>query len=272
VVPVKPDWYRPNGNESFFGPFYYQGDHSREGYLSEREFSSEERTVREVDGVIRLLDLEPRLDLRILDAPCGYGRHLEELARRGYSVAGVDLCPAFVESARWALQRIGSPADVHEGELRRLPFPDESFDVALNLFYSIGFYPEDQDNLQSIAELARVLRRRGRLLLHTDVNLARIHSGLYNQPWQRRLVDGSLLRIFERFDPESRRMIGEWVIQNERSIERRGYSMRVYSLEEFSEMCRKFGLEIEAVFGSFDPGREEYTDASEELIFIARKL
>ena len=270
-MPVKPDWYQPNGNESFFGPFYYQGDHSREGFLSSRELSCEERTLREIDGVIRLLGLEPSQGLRILDAPCGYGRHLKEFARRGYGVAGVDLCPSFVESARGSLQRADAQADVQCGELRRLPFPEESFDVILNLFYSFGFYADENDNIQSMAEFARVLRSGGRLLLHTDVNLARIHSGRYNQPWQRRLVDGSLLRIFERFDPESRRMVGEWVIQNDGSIERRSYSMRIYSRDEFSEMCRKAGLEIEKVFGSFDPDREEYTDASEELIFIARK-
>lgn len=269
---IKPDWYRPNGNDSFFGPFYYQGDHSREGFLFDRDLSCEERTQREVDGVIRLLEMNPRQGLRILDTPCGYGRHLEELARRRYDVAGVDLCTAFVERASWALQRINAPADVREGELRRLPFPNESFDVVLNLFYSFGFYPEESDNLQSMLELARVLRRGGRLLLHTDVNLARLQSGRYNQPWQRRLEDGSLLRIFERFDPESRRMVGEWAIYNDHSVERRGYSMRVYSLEEFSEMCRRSGLVIESFFGSFDPGHEAYTPASEELIFIARKL
>src|SRR5207245_2325084 len=36
---------------------------------------------------------------RILDAPCGIGRHGTRLAKMGYDVVGVDLSPTFVERA-----------------------------------------------------------------------------------------------------------------------------------------------------------------------------
>ena len=51
----------------------------------------------EADLVVRLLGEPPA---RILDAGCGTGRVAIELARRGYSVVGVDVEPAMLDSAR----------------------------------------------------------------------------------------------------------------------------------------------------------------------------
>src|SRR5690348_9766856 len=48
-----------------------------------------EVTVEEIDFVEKRLGLAPRS--RILDVPCGSGRHSLELARRGHSVTGFDL-------------------------------------------------------------------------------------------------------------------------------------------------------------------------------------
>ncbi len=47
-----------------------------------------EMAPEQVEGVLSLLDLEP--GARLLDLPCGVGRHSLELARRGYRVTGVD--------------------------------------------------------------------------------------------------------------------------------------------------------------------------------------
>ena len=46
-------------------------------------------TVREADFLVE--ELAPPPGGRILDVGCGTGRHSIELARRGYSVTGVDL-------------------------------------------------------------------------------------------------------------------------------------------------------------------------------------
>src|SRR3989441_12989574 len=47
---------------------------------------------------------------RILDAPCGIGRHGTRLAKMGYDVVGVDLSPTFVERAK----ELADPAAVAE--------------------------------------------------------------------------------------------------------------------------------------------------------------
>src|SRR5207245_1305066 len=51
-------------------------------------FLSLEKTIQEVDDLLRLLNLPQ--DSAILDLGCGYGRHALLLAARGYQITGLD--------------------------------------------------------------------------------------------------------------------------------------------------------------------------------------
>jgi ubiquinone/menaquinone biosynthesis C-methylase UbiE len=96
-----------------------------------------------VDGTIAARAGDVR-GLRVLDAGCGAGALSERLAGLGARVAGLDLR--------------GGPV---RGDLRRLPFRDGAFDLAvcaLVLHYL-------RDPAAAVAELARVLRAGGRLIL-----------------------------------------------------------------------------------------------------------
>jgi len=266
-----PRWFE--AHEQFFGPFYFRGDHSYEGFFSGRPMTNDERTAREVEGIWRLLGLSGAVPLQILDAPCGYGRHLVELARRGMRMSGVDLSHCFVRTLQRRLERDGLQAEVRHGELIELPFADGAFDVVLNLFFSFGFYLDDDDNLTCAKEFFRVLRPGGRLLFHTEVNVPQLESGKYNQPKRRLLEDGSTLDIDERMDWVAGRLVGSWTINGGRSggVVRRSYSMRVYRPEEFEALCRRAGFARVRVLGGLDPATERYGRESDEMVVIAEK-
>src|ERR687894_183000 len=55
-----------------------------------------------------------------------------------------------------------SPAFVR-ADYRKLPFPDASFDAAVNLFSSLG-YLGDEEDVRVLAEIGRVLRPGSRLV------------------------------------------------------------------------------------------------------------
>ncbi len=89
----------------------------------------------------------------LLDVPCGFGRHSVPLARAGYRVTGVDRSAALLNEAR---RRAGGerwPKWV-AADYRELPFPDASFDAAMNLFSSLG-YLGDAEDTRVLAEAAR---------------------------------------------------------------------------------------------------------------------
>jgi SAM-dependent methyltransferase len=95
-------------------------------------------------------------DARILDAGCGSGRNMVELARYG-AVTGVELAPASVEVAR--RRGVG---EVVAGSLSEpLPFEHASFDLAV----SFDVIEHLDDDRAALAELRRVVRPHGRLLV-----------------------------------------------------------------------------------------------------------
>ena len=66
-----------------------------EAYL---RYSFTKGTKQEVDYLVGALDLEPSMS--ILDIGCGPGRHVLEVARRGFRVTGIDVSSTFIDIAR----------------------------------------------------------------------------------------------------------------------------------------------------------------------------
>ena len=93
---------------------------------------------------------------RILDAGCGSGRTLVELAGYGGEVSGIELNDDAAELAR----RRGL-GDVHVGRLEELPWDDGVFDL-ITCLDVIEHVPDD---VTALAELRRVARRGGWLLV-----------------------------------------------------------------------------------------------------------
>jgi SAM-dependent methyltransferase len=109
------------------------------------------RTV--LDGVIGGLGLPA--GARILDAGCGSGRNMVELARYG-QVSGIELSHASVELAR--ARGVG---EVVEGSLLEMPFADASFELVV----SLDVIEHLHDDLAALRELRRTVAPGGALLL-----------------------------------------------------------------------------------------------------------
>ena len=99
--------------------------------------------------------LELPASARILDAGCGSGRNMAELAGFG-QVAGVDVSSRAIELAQ--ARGIG-PAEV--GELDALSFGDGSFDLVACL----DVIEHIEDDVAALRELARVAKPEARLLV-----------------------------------------------------------------------------------------------------------
>jgi SAM-dependent methyltransferase len=106
------------------------------------------RTAADVDFLTRVLPL-PEFE-RVLDVPCGNGRHLRALGELGYRVTGVDNDPAV------------SPPVL--GDLRELDSLPEDFDAVINMWQSFGYF-DAVENERVLASLGRRLRPGGRLVL-----------------------------------------------------------------------------------------------------------
>ncbi|MGW5056497.1 class I SAM-dependent methyltransferase [Streptomyces sp. NPDC004096] len=103
----------------------------------------------------------------VLDCSCGIGTQAIGLALRGHRVTGTDLSArAAARAAREAARR-KVPLRTAAADMRRLPFPDARFDTVVCADNSLPHLLTEQDVHAALAEMRRVLRPAGRLLLST---------------------------------------------------------------------------------------------------------
>lgn len=116
------------------------------------------------DGLEQALLLEllgPVEDQMLLDIGCGDGALSAVLAQRGARVTGLDANAAMVAAARRRAESEAVPLMLLKGKGETLPFRRDAFDVVLAV-ESLCFI---QDAAQAIAEMARVLKPGGRLVI-----------------------------------------------------------------------------------------------------------
>jgi 2-polyprenyl-3-methyl-5-hydroxy-6-metoxy-1,4-benzoquinol methylase len=103
----------------------------------------------------------------ILDIGCGTGRHAIELARRGYTVTGIDLSAAQLERARQKAKEAGVRVNFLQLNACFLPFRNE-FDFVIMLCEG-GFSLQETDalNFQILEGAERALRSPGKLVFST---------------------------------------------------------------------------------------------------------
>jgi ubiquinone/menaquinone biosynthesis C-methylase UbiE len=106
----------------------------------------------------------------VLEVAIGTGRNLT-FYPAGVRLTGIDLSPAMLERARERAGELGMEVDLREGDAQDLPFPGGSFDTVVCTL-SLCNVPDDR---RAVAEMKRVLRPGGRLLLLDHIRAA---SGL----------------------------------------------------------------------------------------------
>jgi len=116
--------------------------------------------------VSKILDLQPEDDLA--EVACGSGHFLKKYASHVRSIAGLDLSDVQVKMAKRKLRgRItAGTAEIVQGEASQLPWEDNRFSVVTTMGSMMGF-PKP---LESLKEMYRVLRPRGRAVVSIEFN------------------------------------------------------------------------------------------------------
>jgi len=246
MAEAAPDWWRTG-----FGPSYLA---LYDGYLAER-------TKVEIDQLEALLRLQP--PVRILDLPCGQGRHAIELSRRGYDVTGVDLSPYLLGVARERARASGVRVRWRSGDMRE-PVAGETFDVVLNLFTSFGYFEEEADDRLVIRAAGAMLQPGGRFVLEV-INGERIMARFQEREW---FTVGQAAVIEQRtLDRSSRRMVVERTVSAPGETEVNVHAVRLYDGPRLEAMLRAAGFGRVELYG--DWGGERLTPDSLRLIAVA---
>jgi ubiquinone/menaquinone biosynthesis C-methylase UbiE len=117
------------------------------------------KVVREFESRLLLELVRPCRGERILDVGCGTGIFTLDLLAAGSRVIGLELSLPMLQRAR--KKAVGRPLHMVQGDMRRLPFPDSSFDRTVSVT-AIEFL---EDARAGVDELFRVTRPGGHVVV-----------------------------------------------------------------------------------------------------------
>ncbi|MEA1908892.1 MAG: class I SAM-dependent methyltransferase [Euryarchaeota archaeon] len=105
--------------------------------------------------------------LKIIDIGCGTGRHSVELAKRGYTVTGIDLSESQLARAKEKAKSQNLQIDFQKHDARKLPFENE-YDLAIMLCEgAFSLMETDEMNYEILRNATNSLKAVGKLIFTT---------------------------------------------------------------------------------------------------------
>ena len=217
----------------------------------------------EIDRTTALLGVEP--GAAILDMCCGPGRHSLELARRGYRVTGVDRTAAYLEQARQQAQEEGLTLELVENDMRHFYRPN-SFDGAMLMYTSFGYFEDPAENLQVLASVCRSLSERGALIM--DMMGKEVLARVFRErDWDE--VDDAIILQQRKGSKDWSWLENRWIALEDQQRYEIEVSHWIYSAAELSDMLKECGFSSVDVYGDLEGAPYDHT--AKRLVAVARK-
>ena len=218
---------------------------------------------QEIGSVLDLADLQKG---DVLDLACGPGRHATALAKRGFRVTGVDLSPFLLRQAKDLARKESVSIEwVHE-DMRSFLRP-ETFDLAISMFTSFGYFDDRRDDVRVLRNVYQSLRE-GAAFVMEMLGKECLASG-FEPTGSNELADGRILVQRREVADSWSRFKNEWIVIEDGTATKFQFEISIYSGQELKDRLYEVGFREVMVFGSLD--RSEYGPNARRLVAVARK-
>jgi SAM-dependent methyltransferase len=222
-----------------------------------------ERAQEEVANIISLLRIGP--EASVLDLCCGPGRHSLQLARHGFSVTGVDRTRSYLQRARRQAESEGLRIEFIQEDMRSFCRPG-SFDVAISLFTSFGYFEDMNDDRKVAANVYRSLKKEGVFLI--DIMGKEVLARIFRERDWYELDD--IMVLEERKVCANWSWIeSRWLMIKDGKVDEGRVSHRLYSAVELTTLLSDCGFDAIDVYG--DLNGVPYDHTAKRLVAIAHK-
>lgn len=229
-----------------------------------------EGTDEEVADLLDLLGehgIEPET---ALDVACGIGRHTVEFASRGLTVRGLDISPAYVESARERAveESVADRVTVEVGDMRDLDDLAGTYDLVTNMWTAFGYF--DEATNEAVAEGLRERVADDGALVMELANKEFLVSEFSDS--SAGLDDGDLYVERREYTPETGRMETTFALfdETDEGYEFLGeveWDLRIYAPAELRRLLERAGFTDVSLYGGLD-GSALAVDSS-RLVVVA---
>jgi len=245
-----PEWF---DNDRFWSELYPFIFH-------ERVFvEAPEQTAK----ILKLADPKGR---SVLDLACGPGRISIALARLGFSVTGVDRTPYLLDKALSLAKSADVAVDWVQSDMRDFVRAN-SFDLALSIFTSFGYFDSKGEDLQVLRNMLTCLRPGGVAVI--DVMGKEVLAGRFQRVDIDDESDGTrLVRSHHIFDDWTR-VRNEWILIRDARTTTFSFHHTIYSGQELRDRMELAGFSDVMLYGNFDGA--PYDHHAARLIAVGRR-
>ena len=170
---------------------HYDTSYRTHGFAAQRMYPNEE-LLRFFGTYYFSLAISDRQRVRVLEVGCGSGANLWMVAREGFEAHGIDLSVEGLTLCEQMLARWGTSAELAQGDMTLLRYPDHHFDVLLDVFAS--YCLPESGFAAFLDEAVRVLKPGGRFFCYSPSK----RSDAFRDPGPARWIDGSTLEGIRR--------------------------------------------------------------------------
>jgi SAM-dependent methyltransferase len=212
-----------------------------------------------IDRLCKKLELMPHA--RLWDNACGRGRHAIALNNKGFDVVGTDLSKNSINTANKAGNE---HLDFFVHDMRDT-FRINYFDAAFNLFTSIGYFKDFNDNFLVFNSVAKSLKPGGVFVIDF-LNAYRVETSKYfnlietrgavNFHIEKKIKDRSIIKRID-FECEGKNYYFE-------------ESVSLLKKLDFENFSKAAGMQIESSYGNYQLETFNEID-SERLILVFKK-
>jgi SAM-dependent methyltransferase len=222
------------------------------------------RDEKEARDIINLIQRNIPLhrDSKILDVCCGAGRHSIEFARRGYNVTGFDLSSYLISQATENLKNAKEKdlkVEFLIKDMKNFSF-DKSFDAAINIFTSFGYFETDEENFQVFGNIGKSLKKDG-YFVFDFINSDNLRETLV--PVSEDIFEGT--KVIQKRYIKNGFVFKDILIDDEKYNER----LRLYSKDEIIHALNDTGFDVRRIFGDYY-GNNYDIENSSRMIFVSK--
>ena len=256
-IEVDPNWWK-----TLFDDVYLLTD--------ARSVGDESLTRLEVDVVCELLPVEA--GHKILDLCGGHGRHSLEFCHRGFEDCTLlDYSQSLIDVAKSMAQENNYPLKVVRCDARKIDLGPDQFDHVLIMGNSLGYIQQPDADRKIIAEVLRVLKPGGWLLVDVTDGTA-VKKSFNPIAWHEVGEDTVVCR--QRELRENAVRARELVMSKKDGLIRdRTYAVRLYDPETLSALLETNGFGQVTIHTDFSPHRFEgdYGFMNKRMLAVGRK-
>lgn len=214
----------------------------------------------------------------VLELGCGTGRVAIPVARSGATVIGIDRSESMLARARTRVRRanLHSRVKLIRGDIRHLPFPDQSFPLVMAPYGILQSLLDERLLLATLKDVGRVLERNGTFGVELVADLPAWDEYSNRVTFRsRRGPHGKPIQLVESVTQDRRRQITrfdqEFVEGRGKSATRRKFTIafRTLNVPQMVQRLEKAGLEVSALLGDYQGGPWDLR--AEVWIILARR-